>query len=142
MATGHGVALKHIRIRHSHDHVPDTYDDIYRQVFWARYVDWVLTNPLILLNLGLLAGLNGAYILMAIVSNLILNLTSLFAAFGTENTTQKWGWYAIAIISYLVTVWHLALNGRAFAAAKSPKVSRFYTAITGYTVIVWLIYPM
>jgi len=142
MATGHGVTTKHIRIRHSHDHVPDTYDDIYRQVFWARHVDWALTTPLILLSLGLLAGLNGAYILMAIVADLIMTLTSLFAAFGTENTAQKWGWYAIAIISYLVIVWHLALNGRTFSAAKGPKVRSFYTAIASYTVIVWMIYPI
>ena len=30
---------------------------IIRQIFWARYVDWALTTPLLLLDLGLLAGL-------------------------------------------------------------------------------------
>lgn len=142
MATGHGVSSRHIRIRHSHDHVPDTYDDIYRQLFWARYVDWALTTPLILLNLGLISGLSGAYILIAIIADLIMTLTGMFAAFGNEGTPQKWGWYAIAIISYLVVVWHLALNGRNFAAAKGPKVNKFYTAIASYSVIVWTIYPI
>jgi len=142
MATGHGVSFNHIRVRHSHDHVPDTYTDVYRQVFWARYVDWALTTPLILLNLGLLAGLSGAYILMAIIADLIMTLTGLFAAFGNDGTPQKWGWYAIALVSYLVVIWHYALNGRAHAAAKGSKVSSFYTAITAYTFVIWTVYPI
>lgn len=92
MATGHGTAIHHIRIRHQNDHVPDTYTDVQRQVFWARYVDWSLTTPLLLLDLSLLAGLNGAHMLMAIVADVIMILTGLFAAFGSEGTPQKWGW--------------------------------------------------
>ncbi|KAF2192319.1 family A G protein-coupled receptor-like protein [Zopfia rhizophila CBS 207.26] len=142
MATGHGVSYNHVRTRHSHHHVPDTYHDIYRQVFWARYVDWSLTTPLILLDLSILAGLNGAHILMAIVADVIMFLTGLFAAFGSEGTPQKWGWYAIACIAYLVVIWHLAVNGRAQAQARSPKVGQFFFAITGFTIIVWTAYPI
>jgi bacteriorhodopsin len=142
MATGHGVSNNHIKIRHSHSHVPDTYHDVYRQVFWARYVDWSLTTPLLLLDLSLLAGLNGANILMAIVADIIMILTGLFAAFGSEGTPQKWGWYTIACIAYLVVIWHLAVHGRAQAAAKSDKVASFFFAIAGFTLIVWTAYPM
>jgi bacteriorhodopsin len=141
MATGHGASYKHITVRHSHDHVPDTYDHVYRQVFWARYIDWALTTPLILLNLGLLAGLNGGYILMAILANVVMDLTGMFAAFSTVGT-QRWGWFIIAIISYLVVIWHLVLNGRAHARAKGDKVNTFFTSITAFTVIVWTAYPI
>jgi len=142
MATGHGVSYNHVRVRHSHNHVPDTYHDVYRQVFWARYVEWSLTTPLILINLSLLAGLNGAHMLMAIIADVIMILTGLFAAFGSEGTPQKWGWYAIACISYLVVIWHLAINGRVQAKVKGSKVSQFYVAIAGYTLIVWTAYPI
>ncbi|OCK79566.1 family A G protein-coupled receptor-like protein [Lepidopterella palustris CBS 459.81] len=141
MATGHGVSYKHIRLRQSHNYVPDTYHDIYRKVFWARYIDWSLTTPLVLLDLSLLAGLSGAYILMAIIADVIMILTGLFAAFGSEGI-QKWGWYAIACIAYLVVVWHLAINGRVQAKAKGSKVSSFFAAITGFTLIVWTAYPI
>lgn len=140
MATGHGVLYNHVRVRHSHNHVPDTFHDVYRQVFWARYVDWSLTTPLILINLGLLAGLNGAHLLIAIIADVIMILTGMFAAFGSEGTPQKWGWYAIGCISYLVVVWHLIINGRVQAKAKGSKVGRFFASIAGFTIIVWAAY--
>lgn len=95
MATGHGVSYHHTRVRHAHKHVPDTHEDVYRQVYWARYVDWSLTTPLLLLDLALLANLNGAHTLIAIAADVIMILTGLFAAFGSEGTPQKWGWYVL-----------------------------------------------
>ncbi|KAF2643273.1 family A G protein-coupled receptor-like protein [Massarina eburnea CBS 473.64] len=142
MATGHGVSVHTVKVRHQNDHVPDTFTEVHRQVFWARYVDWSLTTPLLLLDLSLLAGLNGAHILIAIVADIIMILTGLFAAFGSESTPQKWGWYAIACIAYLVVIWHLAVNGRAQAQAKSQKVSSFFVAIAGFTLVVWTAYPI
>lgn len=142
MATGHGVSLNKLTIRHQHDHVPDTYEHVYRQVYWARYVDWSLTTPLLLLDLGLLAGMSGAHIFMAIVADIIMVLTGLFAAFGSEGTPQKWGWYAIACIAYIFVVWHLALNGGANASAKGPKLRSFFVAIGGYTLLLWTAYPI
>ncbi|KAF1974272.1 putative opsin [Bimuria novae-zelandiae CBS 107.79] len=142
MATGHGVSVHKTIVRHQNDHVPDTTTEIHRQVFWARYVDWALTTPLLLLDLSLLAGLNGAHTLMAIVADVIMILTGLFAAFGSEGTPQKWGWYAISCFAYLVVIWHLAVNGRATASARSQKVGKFFLAIAGYTLILWTAYPI
>jgi bacteriorhodopsin len=142
MATGQGTSVNHIKLRHTHQHVPDTFTYVDRQVFWARYVDWSVTTPLLLLDLSLLAGLNGAHITMAIVADIIMILTGLFAAFGSEGTPQKWGWYTIACLAYLVVVWHLAINGRASAQAKSQQVASFFIAIAGFTVVVWTAYPI
>ena len=85
---------------------------------------------------------NGAHILMAIIADVIMILTGLFAAFGSEGTAQKWGWYAIACIAYLVVVWHLAIHGRATALAKGGKVGGFFASIAGFTFILWTAYPM
>ena len=142
MATGHGVSYHHVQIRHSHDHLPDTFHHVYRQVFWARYVDWALTTPLLLLELGLLAGLSGAHLLMAVVADVIMILAGLFSAFGNESTPQKWGWYAIACIAYLVVLFHLAGNGRAQAKAKSAELHRFFVLIGTFTLLLWTAYPM
>ncbi|KAF2738466.1 family A G protein-coupled receptor-like protein [Polyplosphaeria fusca] len=142
MATGHGVAVNHIKIRHTHNHVPDTFTYVDRQVYWARYIDWTLTTPLLLLDLSLLAGLNGAHILLAVIADIIMILTGLFAAFGSEGTPQKWGWYTIACIAYLVVVWHLAVHGRAQAQARSNQVATFFASIAGFTLLVWTAYPI
>ena len=142
MATGHGVSIHTTTIRSQHEHVPDTFHEIQREVYWARYVDWALTTPLLLLDLSLLAGMNGAHITMAIIADIIMILTGLFAAFGSEGTPQKWGWYTIACIAYLVVVWHLAINGRDSAQANSRKVGSFFLAIAGFTLVIWTAYPM
>jgi len=142
MATGHGISYHHVVERESHKHVPDTQHDVYREVYWARYVDWSLTTPLLLLDLCLLAGMNGGHILMTLVADVIMILTGLFAAFGSEGTPQKWGWYAIACIAYLVVIWHLALHGRGMAMSKGGKVGNFFAAIGGFTLVIWTVYPM
>ncbi len=142
MATGHGVSYNHIVERESHKHVPDTSHDVYREIYWARYVDWSLTTPLLLLDLCLLAGLNGGHIFMAVTADVIMILTGLFAAFGSEGTPQKWGWYTISCIAFLVVIWHLVIHGRSMAMSKSDKVGGFFTAIGGFTLVIWTLYPM
>jgi bacteriorhodopsin len=142
MASGAGVALKKVVEREQHDHVPDTFTTTYRQVYWARYVDWTITTPLLLLDLGLLAGMSGGHMIMMIVADIIMVLTGLFAAFGTEETAQKWGWYAISCIAFLFVFWHLGLNGGANARAKGDKLRGFFISIAAYTAVLWTAYPM
>lgn len=141
MAVGDGVYNKEITIKETQKHVPDTFQTIYREVYWARYVDWSVTTPLLLLDLALLAGLSGANITVAVVSDIIMILTGLFAAV-TSDVNSKWGYYAIGIIAYLVVIYQLAINGRNVASTKDSKTATFYAAIGGFTLILWTIYPM
>ncbi|OQN96149.1 hypothetical protein B0A48_18064 [Cryoendolithus antarcticus] len=142
MASGHGISYhKSIEIEKNR-HIPDVENVVYRQVYWARYVDWTLTTPLLLLDLALLAGLNGGSILIAVVADIIMVLTGLFAAFGSEQTAQKWGWYTIANIAYLVVIWQLVYHGRAAASSKGGKVGSFFAAIGGFTLVIWTVYPI
>jgi bacteriorhodopsin len=143
MATKQGTTYHHINKTHHHNKgIPPTHEDIFRQVFWARYVDWALTTPLLLVDLSLLAGLSGAHMTMAILADVIMILTGLFAAFAVGTGGQKWGWYAIACISFLVVIWHLGVNGRTAVSSKGAGTSKFYAMIAGYTVLVWLAYPI
>ncbi|KAI4124969.1 MAG: hypothetical protein LQ347_005527 [Umbilicaria vellea] len=141
MASGDGISYNHIVLKESHKHTPDTTQDIYRSVYWARYVDWSITTPLLLLDLAFLAGLSGANILVAVIADLIMILTGLFAAFGNEGA-QKWGYYAMACIAYLVIIYQLAVYGRQQAMAKDNKTGTFFTAIAGFTLVLWTIYPI
>ena len=142
MASGDGISLHHVTVTQHNKHVPNTSHEVVRQVYWARYVDWAITTPQLLLDLCLLAGLDGAHITMAIVADLVMVLTGLFAAFGTEGTAQKWGYYAIACIAYLVIIWHVAIHGRHMVTQKGNKVAGFFASIAGFTLILWTAYPM
>lgn len=143
MASGDGISWHTVEQEQHNKHgIPNTTKTIHRQVYWARYVDWSLTTPLLLLDLAILAGLNGASIFQLLVADVVMVLTGLFAAFGKEETPQKWGWYAIGCIAYLVIVWQLVVNGRAHALAKGGKVGGFFASIAGFTLILWTAYPM
>ncbi|KAM3084238.1 hypothetical protein ACMFMG_001657 [Clarireedia jacksonii] len=141
MATGDGTSFAHIVIKENHKNVPATFEHIYRQVFWARYIDWTVTTPLLLLDLSFLAGLNGANILVAIVADVIMVLTGLFAAFGNSDG-QKWGWYAMGCAAYLVIVYQLVIPGRRAVLTKDAKTSKLFASIGGFTLILWTLYPI
>ena len=140
MAIKDGVSYNEIVIPGGTKHQEfETY--VYREVYWARYVDWSVTTPLLLLDLCFLAGLPGANILVAIVADVIMILTGLFAAF-TVREGPKWGWYAMACIAYLAVIYQLAINGRGVVASKDKKTSTFFIAISSFTLVLWTVYPM
>jgi len=141
MATGDGVSMVNIMIKESHKHVPDTVQVVQRAVYWARYVDWSVTTPLLLLDLSFLAGLSGANILVAVVADLLMILTGLFAALGNAESV-KWGYYAMGCAAYLVVIYQLAVHGRSMAMAKDSKTGNFFQAIAGFTLVLWTVYPM
>lgn len=141
MAVGDGVTYNKITIKESQKHFPDTFQTVFREVYWARYVDWSITTPLLLLDLAFLAGLSGANILVAVVADVIMILTGLFAAL-TIDTNAKWGYYAIAIIAYLVIIYQLGINGRHVVQSKDNKTATFFAAIGGFTLVLWTVYPM
>jgi len=141
MATGSGNSFSLTIIKEAHKHVPDTVQHVYRQVFWARYVDWSLTTPLLLLDLAFLAGMNGADILVAVIADLVMVLTGLFAAYGTTEG-QKWGWYAMACFAYLVLVYQLAVAGRRSVMSKDSATAKLFGSIGGFTLILWTLYPI
>lgn len=142
MATGTGITLHHTRVREHHDgKIPDTFRHVHREVYFARYIDWLLTTPLLLLDLSLLAGLNGATIFTAVTADIVMILSGLFAAFGWSKR-QKWGWYAIGCLAYLWILYTLLVTARTTANAKGAKVARFYTLISVYTLILWTAYPV
>jgi len=142
MAVGDGVSWHTTTITQKHKHgIPDIDVPMKREVYWARYVDWSVTTPLLLLDLCLLAGVSGANIFVAIIADLIMVLTGLFAAL-SEDQKPRWGYYAMACIAYLVIVYQLAIGGRATASKKDNKTATFYAAIGGFTLLLWTVYPI
>lgn len=141
MATGDGNSYSRTVVHHKHKHTPDVHDVIYRQVFWARYADWAVTTPLLLLDLAFLAGLNGANILVAVIADLLMIALGLFAAYGRSDG-QKWGYYAFSCIAFLVIIYQLAIPGRRAVAAKDGKTAKTFAAIAGFTLIIWTLYPI
>lgn len=143
MASGDAVSYSCNVVKDHHKHkIPDTHHEVCRQVYWARYIDWSLTTPLLILDLALLAGIDGAHTIMAIVADVIMILTGLFAAFGSAHTAQKWGWYAIGCIAYLFVIWHVGVIGARTVQARGAKVGKLFGSLSLFTLILWTAYPI
>ncbi|OTB09128.1 hypothetical protein M426DRAFT_7149 [Hypoxylon sp. CI-4A] len=139
MATGDGITShRYVAGRSRHGAVTDIVE---RDVYWARYVDWSLTTPLLLLDLCLLAGLNGASILITVVSDVIMILTGLFAAL-SQHEAQGWGWYAFACLAYLNIIYQIGYKGRNAISSKDNKTRTFFGAISIFTLLLWTAYPV
>jgi bacteriorhodopsin len=141
MATGSGFFWHHYRLREKHDHVPDTFQTVHRQVYWVRYAEWLLTTPLIITDLVLLAGLNGSNLFSAIVADVVVIVAGFFAA-TAWSMKVKWGWFSISLIAYLWLVYTLAAGVKVARNTKGSTVAKFYTSIMGYSVLLWLAYPI
>jgi len=142
MAFGQGITFNTDYQKHSHKHgIPDTHVIAPREVYWARYVDWSITTPLLLLDLAFLAGMSGADIVVTIVADLIMVLTGLFAGLST-NSNARWTHYTVACAAYLVIVYQLAVNGRAVVKTKDSKTATFFSSIAGFTLLLWTAYPI
>lgn len=141
MATGGGATFVNLLASKCHKHDPSHRLDIFRQVFWARYVDWSLTTPLLLLNLAFLAGLNGAEIIVAVVADVVMVLTGLLTALG-ETRVQRWGFYIFSWIAYLVVVYQLVVRGRRNATNRGAGTARLFSSIGGFILILWTVYPI
>ncbi|KAG9244523.1 hypothetical protein BJ878DRAFT_421210 [Calycina marina] len=140
-ATGAGSTVVHYVITETHKHVPNTFQDVYRQVFWAHTVDSAITFPVVILTLALLAGISGANILVIILAHIALALTTVLASFATMKSASKWGWIVHAVLAFLVIVYQLVVPGRRAINAKGDVATgKFYAAIGGYTLVIWILY--
>ncbi|KAI1389775.1 opsin-1 [Hypoxylon trugodes] len=139
MATGDGIASHtYVSGRSRHGAITEV---VKRDVYWARYLDWSLTTPLLLLDLCLLAGLNGASILVTVVSDVIMILTGLFAAFSRDEA-QGWGWYTFACIAYLNIIYQVGYKGRHAMSTRDNNTRTFFAAISLFTLLLWTAYPI
>lgn len=62
-----------------------------REIFYVRYIDWVITTPLLLLDLLLTAALPWTTILWVIFIDLVMIISGLVGAL--TPTSYKWGYF-------------------------------------------------
>ena len=98
-----------------------------REFLYARYVDWSITTPVLLLGLSMTA-LHGAHRRAGLVAglltaDLVMIVTGMF--FGlSDDPAAKWTWYVTSCIAFLgvyyVLLTNRALDARFPAPARRP----------------------
>ncbi|GAA6041667.1 hypothetical protein JCM8097_003071 [Rhodosporidiobolus ruineniae] len=111
-----------------------------RSIWYARYIDWTITTPMLLLELLLGTGLPLSQIFIVIFFDILMIETGLIGALVPSR--YKWGFYTFGCVA-LIAIWYfLLVPGRASANRLGSDFSKAYMTSTGVLSILWLVYPV
>jgi bacteriorhodopsin len=116
-----------------------------RQFYYFRYIDWLITTPLLLLDLALLAlahpGRNVGLIAGLLGLDVFMVLTGLVA--GSSTNAFFTGVFFIISTAALVGVLYL-LYTRFFTAARAQpqNVAGLFNTLAILTIVLWSLYPI
>jgi bacteriorhodopsin len=110
-------------------------------IYWARYADWLFTTPLLLIDLGLLAGADRNTIAALVGLDAFMIITGLVGAL-TKVFTFRFVWWTVSTIAFLFILYYLygALSSRMEEMDDDTR-STFSTLRT-LVVILWSAYPV
>ncbi|KAF4335536.1 plasma membrane YRO2 [Fusarium beomiforme] len=108
------------------------------QIYYAKYINWVVAFPIVLLALGLMSGVSWATILFNIFLSWIWIISYLCSAYTT--TSYKWGFFGFGTFAYLMLAFQTLHPGRTSAARLG--LSRDYLMLAGWVNLLWLLYPI
>lgn len=113
-------------------------------VHYARYLDWVVTTPLLLLSLNLTGKFNipveGTVTSALLGSQVIMILTGMIAELSDEN--RKWFWYIAGCIALLIVLYLMWVPLQAKANQQGPEIAGVYRSSALFLTIQWLAYPL
>jgi bacteriorhodopsin len=135
-----------------------------RDFYYARYVDWIITTPLMLYDLAVVGGsdTNTKLFLCAIdvfmiVSGLIGSLVEDSGA-GFGGTSEKWAFFGFSMLAFIPVIWYLCSmsgDGKVTPFSELCNVGMNICSSTGnnsrqktyqramnLTVLTWICYPI
>jgi len=116
------------------EEVPGTFSPVY----WGRYVDWVLTTPLMLWDILALAGAPNDEIAMVVIMDMLMIG---FGCAGAVTPDQnKWFFFIFGMVTFI----HICA-----VLLKYSKVNKYgeearalYNKVAWMTIILWTLYPV
>ncbi|KAI2631955.1 family A G protein-coupled receptor-like protein [Hypoxylon sp. NC1633] len=109
-----------------------------RQIFWAEYVNWVVSFPVVTIALGLVSGVSWATILYNVALSWTWVISYLVSAFTTSN--YKWGFYAFGTTAWALLAFSTLIGGS--TSARRVELARDHTLLAGWVNFLWLLYPI
>ncbi len=116
-----------------------------RVFLFARYIDWSVTTPALLLGLSMTA-LHGArrrpgLVAGLLVSDVVMIVTGLF--FGLSQAPFiKWVWYGASCVAFLAVLWALFVPLMEEARARDQVRRDAYVRNAILLTVLWVLYPV
>lgn len=116
-----------------------------REVYLARYIDWVVTTPLLLGGLAWTAMFyvkkHVSLIVALMGADVIMILSGLFADLSPDGPV-KWLWYVIGCVSLAIIFFVTWGPLRRIAESQGAEVGSAYKKVAGYLSVLWVGYPL
>jgi bacteriorhodopsin len=113
-----------------------------RQFFYARYLDAFITHPLIILSLGLVAGVDRVTIAAVAGADVGSILCAYMGAISVVPTV-KWFWFVFSLALLVPVLYALASTFRACVQhAGAESISELYNRSSWLIVVSWCFYPI
>jgi len=106
----------------------------------ARYVDWLLTTPLILLYLGLLSR-PPRRVLAGLIAVDVAIIAAGTAAVVTTGTLS-WALFGVATVAYVALVYGLLVSLPRSVSLEADRVRAVFGTLRNITVVLWTLYPV
>ena len=118
-------------------------------IYWARYTDWFFTTPLLLLDLGLLAGATRSELTTLvgldaamIGTGALATLTGDWAEVGLSTGAQRLIWWGVSTALLVVLLYFLFGSLTSKARQIGGSLQSKFTTLRNLIVVVWLVYPV
>jgi bacteriorhodopsin len=109
-----------------------------RQIFYAKYINWVVSFPALALSLGLLSGVSWTTIIVNIFVAWFWILSYLAAAYTTSS--YKWGFFAFGTFVYIILAMSTLNESR--ESADVLGIGRDYMILSGWVNLLWVLDPV
>ena len=108
-----------------------------------RYIDWLITTPLLLVEFGLIVAIAGAaskgFVTRIVIADIIMIVTGYLGEVGMEGEVSTIVWFVISSLAWLYIVYavlQVKLDGMPEYAASAVKIMR------RFVILGWAIYPI
>lgn len=108
--------------------------------FLGRYLDWLITTPLLLLEMGVLAGLRPKLIAGVMGADIFMIATGLIATLVAPPVNYLW--WIISTGSFLAILWSLLTEFSASARLRNRNVQNLFGTLRNILIVLWLCYPI
>lgn len=115
-------------------------DQQVREIFYVRYIDWVVTTPLLLTDLLLTAGMPMPSIGFTILIDEIMIVTGLIGAL--VSTSYKWGYWTFGTVALFYIIYQLTFEARLHANHLGKDIGRVFLMTGSWTALLWMLYPL
>jgi bacteriorhodopsin len=110
-------------------------------IYWARYADWLITTPLLLIDLALLAQANRNTIYTLVGLDVLMIVTGLVGALAATPAIRiVWWGISTALLLFLLYFLVQALNEA--ASRQTESVRSLTTTLRNMLIVLWLAYPV